>query len=218
MPVTALTGNAGNLCDVMFSRSTDGGATWSSPLRINTDPGSTNSWHWFGTLAVAPNGRIDVCWNDTRNDPKNLLSELYYCSSMDGGLSWEDNRPISPPFDSLLGWPSQNKIGDYIGMIALDDAACIAYAATFNGEQDVYFARVEQPLRLTIATADAGVLLSWNAVIGRAYCLQYKASLEAPWPIGTDQICLTATNTLMTITDPLSPGTSQRFYRLVKQP
>ena len=212
------TGTASSLCDVMFARSTDGGATWSEPVRINTDPGFANAWHWFGTLSVAPNGRIDVCWNDTRHDSSKLLSELFYCSSMDGGLSWETDRAISPPFDSRLGWPGQNKMGDYIGMISLEDAACIAYSATFNGEQDVYFTRVEQPLLLTIATTARAARLSWNAVIGKTYCLQHKASLTDAWPIGTDQICLAATNCLMTITDAMGPGASQRFYRLVKEP
>ncbi|HWX15745.1 MAG TPA: sialidase family protein, partial [Chthoniobacterales bacterium] len=48
--------------DVMFVRSTDGGQTFSAPLRINDDPINHNKWHWFGTLSVAPNGRIDSVW------------------------------------------------------------------------------------------------------------------------------------------------------------
>ena len=52
--------------DVMFVRSTDGGLTFSTPLRINDD-GLTTKWHWFGTFAVAPNGRLDAVWYDSRN-------------------------------------------------------------------------------------------------------------------------------------------------------
>jgi hypothetical protein len=212
------TGTANNLCDVMFARSTDGGQTWSPPVRLNTDPGAANSWHWFGTLAVAPNGRIDVCWNDTRNDPNNVLSELFYTYSLDGGLSWATNRAVSPSFNSLLGWPMQNKIGDYMQIVSLDDAACIAYSATFNQEQDVYFLRIDQPLTLQISQAAGQALLSWNAVVGRSYCLQYKSSLTAPWPVGTNQICLVATNTLMTVPDEVVAGNSQRYYRLAREP
>ena len=47
--------------DVKFSRSTDGGSTWSAPVRINDDPVGNGAWHWFATMSVAPNGRIDVC-------------------------------------------------------------------------------------------------------------------------------------------------------------
>ena len=46
--------------DVMFVRSTNGGTSFSAPRRINDDPVDPNKWHWFGALAVAPNGRIDV--------------------------------------------------------------------------------------------------------------------------------------------------------------
>src|SRR5213075_986202 len=53
--------------DVMFVRSTDGGLTFSAPHKINDDPVNPNKWHWFGTLSVAPNGRIDSVWYDTRN-------------------------------------------------------------------------------------------------------------------------------------------------------
>ena len=46
--------------DVMFARSTNGGTTFSAPLRINDDAVNHAKWHWFGTLSVAPSGRIDV--------------------------------------------------------------------------------------------------------------------------------------------------------------
>lgn len=67
--------------DVRFSRSTDGGQTWSPPVRINDDSTVSGAWQWFGTLSVAPNGRIDVIWNDTRDDPLNRLSRVYYEST-----------------------------------------------------------------------------------------------------------------------------------------
>ena len=54
--------SASNGSDIMFSRSTDGGLTFSAPQRITDDPVNQNKWHWFGTFAVAPNGRIDSVW------------------------------------------------------------------------------------------------------------------------------------------------------------
>jgi hypothetical protein len=128
--------------DVMFVRSEDGGQTWSAPLRVNDDPPGTNAWQWFGTMSVAPNGRIDAVWNDTRDTGVARESQLYYAASFDGGLTWTFNEPISPTFDSHLGWPSQNKLGDYYDMKSDNVGANVAYAATFNGEQDVYFVRI----------------------------------------------------------------------------
>jgi hypothetical protein len=128
--------------DVHIVRSTDGGSTWSAPVRVNESPSGTNAWQWFGTMAVAPNGRLDVVWNDTRSDSSGLISELYYAYSLNGGSTWSVNVPISPSFASTVGWPNQNKIGDYYDLHSDSAAANVAYSATFNGEQDVYFVRV----------------------------------------------------------------------------
>src|SRR6184192_2124513 len=75
-----------SMTDVMFVRSTDGGVTFSAPQRINDD-GLTNKWHWFGTFAVAPNGRLDAVWYDTRNAANNTDSQLFYSYSTDAGLN-----------------------------------------------------------------------------------------------------------------------------------
>jgi len=126
--------------DVMLSRSVDGGTTWSTPVRINDDVG--NNWQWFATISVAPNGRLDVVWNDTRNGSGFNISQLFYSSSSDAGENWSTNEALSPPFDSHVGWPNQNKIGDYYDMKSDLLGANLAWAATFNGEQDVYFLRI----------------------------------------------------------------------------
>jgi len=128
--------------DVNAISSTDGGRTWSAPVRVNDDPLSTNAWQWFGTLGVAPNGRLDAVWNDTRRTGAANLSRLYYAYSYDAGRTWSKNVPVSPVFDSHVGWPNQNKIGDYYGIDAADLGSGVAYSATFNGEQDVYYVKV----------------------------------------------------------------------------
>jgi hypothetical protein len=93
-------------------------------------------------MSVAPNGRIDVVWNDTRNTGQINLSELYYAYSLDAGETWSLNIPVSPVFDSFLGWPNQEKIGDYYHMISDNSSVNLAYAATFNEEQDIYFLKL----------------------------------------------------------------------------
>ncbi len=136
--------------DVMFARSTDSGLTFSAPHRINDDPNFQSKWHWFGTLSVAPNARIDVVWYDTRNAANNIDSQLFYSWSTDGGLSWAPNVAVSSPFNPQAGFPNNQKIGDYITIVSDNTGANVAYAATFNvnpnavggHEQDVYYVRV----------------------------------------------------------------------------
>ena len=124
--------------NVHFIKSTDGGETWTTPLIINDDNSTTN-WQWFGTMSVAPNGRIDVIWLDTRDNPGSFLSSLYYSFSSDGGDTWSINQRLSDEFDPHIGWPNQNKMGDYFDMISTDEGAHLAWAGTFNGEQDVFY-------------------------------------------------------------------------------
>jgi hypothetical protein len=133
---------AGSGTDVMFVRSNNGGVTFSSPRRINDDPIDHAKWHWFGTLSVAPNGRIDSVWLDTRNATNNTDSQLFYSYSTDGGNTWSANVAVSNSFDPFLGYPNQNKMGDYITMVSDNTGANVAYAATFNGEEDIYYVRV----------------------------------------------------------------------------
>jgi len=137
--------NATSGSDVMFVRSTDGGTTFSSPRRINDDPVNQSKWHWFGTLSVAPNGRIDSVWLDTRNAANNNDSQLFYSYSLDGGTSWSPNVAVSEPFDPHLGYPNQNKIGDYLTIVSDVAGGNVAYSATFNGEEDIYYVRVAPP-------------------------------------------------------------------------
>ncbi len=128
--------------DVMFAKSTDGGSNFSSPIRINTDISTTN-YQWFGTMSVAPNGRIDVIWLDTRDAPSGtFMSELYYSFSEDQGDTWSVNQSLSIPFDPTIGYPQQNKMGDYFDMVSDDNAAHLAWANTINGGQDVYYSRI----------------------------------------------------------------------------
>jgi hypothetical protein len=133
---------ANNGADVMFVRSTNGGQSFSPPLRINDDAINHNKWHWFGTVSVAPNGRIDAVWFDTRAAVNNTNSQLFYSWSTDGGVTWASNVAVSNSFNPFLGYPNQNKIGDYITIVSDNSGANVAYAATFNGEQDIYFVRV----------------------------------------------------------------------------
>jgi hypothetical protein len=139
--------------DVMFSRSTDGGSTWSAPIRVNDDAGTT-AYQWFGTMSVAPSGRIDAVWYDTRDNPGSVTSALYYSSSTDGGLTWAANEKLSESFNPLIGWPIQQKIGDYIHMVSDDTGARLAWSATFNGEQDVYYSYITPEGSSSIPCAD----------------------------------------------------------------
>ncbi len=206
------------IANVIFRRSTDRGQTWGPPVRINDDPSGQGKCHWFGTLSVAPNGRIDVCWNDTRHSSDNTFSELYYSWSDDGGMTWAPNRPLSPPFNETLGYPMQEKMGDYIAMVSLAEGACIAYTATFNGEEDIYFVRAERPILASFALNDGVARISWPSVPGVSYCVEALPDLNVPWSSAANVGCVVASGSSTYVDDPLAGGANRRFYRVVRQP
>src|SRR5262249_10576353 len=100
-------------------------------------------------FSVAPNGRLDAVWHDTRNAANNTDSQLFYSYSTDAGVTWSPNVAVSNPFNPFEGYPNQNKIGDYITMVSDNTGGNVAYSATFNfnaargqHEEDVYYVRV----------------------------------------------------------------------------
>src|SRR5262249_14639598 len=96
----------------------------------------------FGALSVAPNGRIDVVWLDSRNAANNTDSQLFYSYSNDGGNTWAPNVAVSQSFNPYLGYPNQNKMGDYITIVSDNSGGNVAYCATFNQEENIYYVRV----------------------------------------------------------------------------
>ncbi|HEX2046916.1 MAG TPA: sialidase family protein [Acidimicrobiales bacterium] len=93
--------NFGDL-DTILQRSTDGGTTWSPPLRVNDDPRGNGVRQLTPQVFVAPNGRVDVIWVDTRATyPSPIVprpaghGDVYYASSTDGGATFSGSRRIS---------------------------------------------------------------------------------------------------------------------------
>jgi hypothetical protein len=108
--------------DVYFVRSSDGGRSWSEPVRLNDD--RTTSDQFMPAVAVAEDGTVAAIWYDRRNDSKNLKMDIYMARSHDGGRTWLPNErvtttmfdvpPLGPNFDVVR--PCY--MGDYIDIAA----------------------------------------------------------------------------------------------------
>src|SRR5919202_1418944 len=103
----------------VVAKSTDGAATWSTPLRVNDDPTGNKVRQHVPRIAVAPNGRIDVVWLDHRNSyPTPVVpaaaggGDVYYASSADGGKTFTPNRRITDRTINL-GMGLIPKLGSY---------------------------------------------------------------------------------------------------------
>ena len=81
--------------DIFYIRSTDGGATWTQPRNITDDPPAELAGQYYPNIQVAPNGRVDVVFYDTRFDPGIRSNDVVYTHSTDNGETWAKNVRIS---------------------------------------------------------------------------------------------------------------------------
>lgn len=88
--VTAVVGEhgSGRDGDLLAWRSTDRGATWSTPTRLNSPAGSAREG--LHATASGPKGLVYASWLDDRNDRK----EVFGAGSRDGGLTWEPDKLV----------------------------------------------------------------------------------------------------------------------------
>ncbi len=140
--------------DIAFSRSTDGGATWSVPIRVNNDIATKDQF--FPWMAVDGSGNIHIVWYDKRDDKQDKKLHTYYAVSTDGGSSFPTNQRVSDRASNPSGTDQFGGkfIGDYNG-IGADPSGVTAYPAFMAyrptgpggkfADQEVYGEKVTAP-------------------------------------------------------------------------
>lgn len=119
---------ASNGTDIFVSRSSDRGASWSAPVRVNNDSPGVRKDQFNQWLSVDPtNGSVNLSWNDARNDPADIKTDIYFSQSTDGGLSFGSNIKVTTAAsDESANNPcadAGNQYGDYEGIVASGGSA-----------------------------------------------------------------------------------------------
>jgi hypothetical protein len=99
--------------EIFLRYSNDGGATWSGEKLINDD--TTDAWHFFPSISVAPNGTIGVSFYDTRRDPTGRKTDVFWSYSTNGGDTWSANARVTGAQSDESGFGDANDYGDYEG-------------------------------------------------------------------------------------------------------
>ena len=125
--------------DIFYVRSTDGGATFNTPVRLNDD--ATTTTQWLPAITAAADGTVAVKWWDRRNDPVNdSLTDVYMTTSTDGGKTFGTNIRVTD--HNWVFGPSTlgSYHGSYDGIAADAGNLYLSWSDERGGDPDVYYA------------------------------------------------------------------------------
>ena len=163
---------AGDTGDIFYVRSTDNGATWSAPIKLNDD--ATTRTQWMPSLSVSNQldnntgnevGKVTVSWYDRRSttgmcrnlpflDHPGCDYERWGVQSADNGATFGANFVISSVIIPQPAQPDPGIVscyaGDYDYATALRENAYVTWTdgrVVVSGQfqQDVFFAQVPEP-------------------------------------------------------------------------
>jgi hypothetical protein len=129
---------------IWFSRSTDGGATWSARVKINNQSGLNDQFNQF--LAVdETNGNLGAIYYDTVADAGRKKVDVYYQMSTDGGVTWQAAVKVTTAMtdETVSGADSGNQFGDYNSLSGYGNAFFPSWTdRRNNAKEEVWTAKI----------------------------------------------------------------------------
>uniref|UniRef100_A0A832I2I1 T9SS type A sorting domain-containing protein n=1 Tax=Eiseniibacteriota bacterium TaxID=2212470 RepID=A0A832I2I1_UNCEI len=177
--------------DVFVTTSSGTATTWSTPVRINDEPGWFDDW--LPEIAVAGNHQAYAIWYDWRDAPAGACgghSNVYLSRSADGGATWIEVGAVT---DQTTNWTSTASNiapnqGDYLTLVADANAVYPVWADGRFGTADIFFSNIPlavTPALASLVSAEAlpdRVTLTWAATDAAGHSATvYRRDAGADW-------------------------------------
>jgi hypothetical protein len=163
---------------IEFVRSTDGGATFGSPITVND---VSTGQQFFPAVAVDAQGFIHVSWFDTRNSRKTASHyDIFATYSNDNGLTFATNARVTA---SQINAGTAAFIGDYSGIAAAGGFAHPVWTSGgFNGgllqTATLTLPSGVSPPPLFASNTASGLIINQNFVLANLYTTPERESLS----------------------------------------
>src|SRR6266508_981379 len=175
--VYAQQGGAGDAGDVYYIRSTDGGVTFGTPLKLNTD--ATTRPQWQPNLSVSPTGTLLATWYDARESTDCVVGDentpcyrMWSRKSNDNGQSWLPDDMLSDVVSPLPAQPDPGIVSVYVGDYDYGSAIATKHVTSWadgrvtissQSQQDAFTDRDLVGFAVTTADPACGSLVTGTA-------------------------------------------------------
>jgi hypothetical protein len=200
---------------IWFARSSDGGATWGTAVRLNHQASLNDQFNqWMAVDETT--GRVAVMYYDTVGNAGRKKTDVWYQTSGDDGATWSAAFKVTSTQtdETIAGSDSGNQYGDYNGMTGFSGKFMPSWTdRRSGGREEIWTAAVTEnpctappaPTGLTATAVGTNRIdLVWGASSGATEYHVLRGTASGG-PYG--QIAVVAAPTLGFSDTGLTPGT-----------
>jgi hypothetical protein len=125
-------GSKTNQRDIWFTKSTDGGATFTAPVKVSDWTWNTSTCPWSGPeISMDSQGRLHVLATDVRSGPGN--GDLYHYASADAGATWSAATRVNPASPEMQDQAALAYVGGKLLAVYTDSNMRLYWTTSVDG-------------------------------------------------------------------------------------
>lgn len=157
---------------VWFSRSTNGGGSWSAPVMINNQASLNDQFNQWLVVDEAT-GALEIVYYDTVADAGRKKVDIWHQSSFDDGVTWSPAVKVTSAQtdETISGADNGNQFGDYNSLSGIAGQFFPSWTdRRSNGREEIWTAKLTDTvctppgapaIGTALATAPNQVQVSW---------------------------------------------------------